>query len=364
DPKNLKQLMLTAVYELHTDGTITDEIGVTANLVASIDSADGSGTTYIFTDYLSSVSADWQTKVGKGKSVNWPAGQGAKGNEAVATTIKQTPGAIGYVELAYILAPQRLAQGDMVVSGEHVDVKPGNAMPVGSIPIGTIVHNVEIKIGTGGQIARSAGTYVQIVGRDGEYVILRLNSSEQRLVHGHCMATIGAVSNPDNMNVSIGKAGRTRWMGWRGHVRGEAKILGPGRVVVTTPDGPVELPAPQVDQLRHVGRGEQGPDAVRVDPAHELVRDPVREVQVVRTAGVLTGVVAQFQELLDVGVPGLQVDRRGALRRVPAALEVGEGGLVRGDQAGPGARLDRHVADGQAALHRQAADGLTAVPTM
>src|SRR5215468_970715 len=125
-------------------------------------------------------------------------------------------------ELAYILAPQRLAQGDTVVSGEHVDVKPGNAMPAGSIPVGTIVHNVEIKIGKGGQIARSAGTYAQIVGRDGEYVILRLNSTEQRMVHGRCMATIGAVSNPDNMNVSIGKAGRTRWMGWRGHVRGEA----------------------------------------------------------------------------------------------------------------------------------------------
>src|ERR1700758_2422279 len=124
-------------------------------------------------------------------------------------------------ELAYILAPQRLSAGDSVVAGEHVDVKPGNAMPVGNIPIGTIVHNVEIKIGKGGQIARSAGTYAQIVGRDGEYVILRLNSSEQRLVHGRCMATIGAVSNPDNMNVSIGKAGRTRWMGWRGHVRGE-----------------------------------------------------------------------------------------------------------------------------------------------
>src|SRR6201993_4852517 len=125
-------------------------------------------------------------------------------------------------ELAYILAPQRLSPGDAVVSGEHVDVKPGNAMPVGNIPIGTIVHNVEIKIGKGGQIARSAGTYAQIVGRDREYVILRLNSAEQRLVHGRCMATVGAVSNPDNMNVSIGKAGRTRWMGWRGHVRGEA----------------------------------------------------------------------------------------------------------------------------------------------
>ena len=88
---------------------------------------------------------------------------------------------------AYILAPQRLGEGDSVVSGDHVDIKPGNAMPVGNMPIGTIVHNVELKIGKGGQIARSAGTYAQIVGRDQEYVILRLNSSEQRLVHGRCM---------------------------------------------------------------------------------------------------------------------------------------------------------------------------------
>ena len=124
-------------------------------------------------------------------------------------------------ELAYILAPQRLGEGDIVVSGEHVDVKPGNAMPLGNMPVGTIVHNVELKIGKGGQLARSAGTYTQIVGRDQDYVILRLNSGEQRLVHGRCMATVGAVSNPDNMNVSIGKAGRNRWMGWRGHVRGE-----------------------------------------------------------------------------------------------------------------------------------------------
>jgi large subunit ribosomal protein L2 len=123
-------------------------------------------------------------------------------------------------ELAYILAPQRLAQGDSVVSGEHVDVKPGNAMPAANIPIGTIVHNIEIKIGKGGQIARSAGSYAQIVGRDGDYVVLRLNSGEQRLVHGRCMAAIGAVSNPDNMNVSIGKAGRKRWMGRMPHNRG------------------------------------------------------------------------------------------------------------------------------------------------
>src|SRR6266849_6585066 len=124
-------------------------------------------------------------------------------------------------EFAYILAPQRLAPGDTIVAGEPVDVKPGNAMPTANIPVGTIVHNIEIKIGKGGQIARSAGTYAQIVGRDGEYVILRLNSGEQRLVHGRCIATVGAVSNPDNMNISIGKAGRTRWMGRRGHVRGE-----------------------------------------------------------------------------------------------------------------------------------------------
>ena len=123
-------------------------------------------------------------------------------------------------ELAYILAPQRLAAGDTIVAGESVDVKPGNAMPAGNIPVGTIVHNVEIKIGKGGQIARSAGTYAQIVGRDQDYVILRLNSGEQRLVHGRCMATIGAVSNPDEMNTSIGKAGRKRWMGRRPHNRG------------------------------------------------------------------------------------------------------------------------------------------------
>jgi large subunit ribosomal protein L2 len=123
-------------------------------------------------------------------------------------------------ELAYILAPQRLSVGDSIVAGEHVDVKPGNAMPLGNIPVGTIVHNVELKIGKGGQIARSAGTYAQIVGRDQDYVILRLNSAEQRLVHGRCMGTIGAVSNPDKMNSTIGKAGRTRWLGWRPHNRG------------------------------------------------------------------------------------------------------------------------------------------------
>ncbi|HEY8064762.1 MAG TPA: 50S ribosomal protein L2 [Methylosinus sp.] len=123
-------------------------------------------------------------------------------------------------ELAYILAPQRLSVGDAVVSGAQVDVKPGNAMPIGNIPVGTIVHNVEMKIGKGGAIARSAGNYAQIVGRDQGYVILRLNSGEQRLVHGQCFATIGAVSNPDHMNISLGKAGRSRWLGRRPHNRG------------------------------------------------------------------------------------------------------------------------------------------------
>jgi large subunit ribosomal protein L2 len=123
-------------------------------------------------------------------------------------------------ELSYILAPQRLAVGDQVIAGNQVDVKPGNAMPIGNIPVGTIVHNVEVKIGKGGAIARSAGNYAQIVGRDQGYVIIRLNSGEQRLVHGQCFATIGAVSNPDHMNTSIGKAGRSRWLGRRPHNRG------------------------------------------------------------------------------------------------------------------------------------------------
>ena len=123
-------------------------------------------------------------------------------------------------ELAYILAPQRLSVGDEVIAGAQVDVKPGNAMPLSAIPVGTIVHNVEMKIGKGGVIARSAGNYAQIVGRDQGYVIVRLNSGEQRLIHGQCFASIGAVSNPDHMNTSIGKAGRQRWFGRRPHNRG------------------------------------------------------------------------------------------------------------------------------------------------
>jgi large subunit ribosomal protein L2 len=129
--------------------------------------------------------------------------------------IKYTDG-----ELAYIIAPQRIAPGDEVVSGNQVDVKPGNAMPLANMPVGTIVHNVELKIGKGGAIARSAGSYAQIVGRDQGYVIVRLNSGEQRLVHGQCFGTVGAVSNPDHMNTSLGKAGRKRWLGRKPHNRG------------------------------------------------------------------------------------------------------------------------------------------------
>src|SRR5215475_13110323 len=125
-------------------------------------------------------------------------------------------------ELNYILAPQRLKAGDVVVSGERVDVKPGNAMPLKNIPVGTIVHNVELKAGKGGQLARSAGTYVQIVGRDQGYAQLRLSSGEVRIVRGECMASIGAVSNPDQQNVNYGKAGRIRWLGKKPSVRGVA----------------------------------------------------------------------------------------------------------------------------------------------
>jgi large subunit ribosomal protein L2 len=123
-------------------------------------------------------------------------------------------------ELAYILAPQRLRVGDSVVAGQRVDIKPGNAMPMAAIPVGTIVHNVEMKVGAGGKIARAAGTYAQLVGKDAGYAQIKLMSGELRIVRAECMATVGAVSNPDNMNQSIGKAGRSRWLGRRPHNRG------------------------------------------------------------------------------------------------------------------------------------------------
>ena len=125
-------------------------------------------------------------------------------------------------ELAYIIAPQRLSVGDTVISGEKADIKPGNALQLKNIPVGTIIHNVEMKEGKGGQLARSAGTYVQLVGKDSGYAQIKLRSGELRLVRAECLATIGAVSNPDHQNAVIGKAGRSRWLGVRPCVRGVA----------------------------------------------------------------------------------------------------------------------------------------------
>jgi len=149
---------------------------------------------------------------------------------AVVERLEHDPNRSGFIaliryadgELSYILAPQRLGVGDTVIASRTADVKPGNALPLQNIPVGTIVHNVEMKKGGGGQIARAAGTYVQLIGKDQGYAQLRLQSGELRMVRAECMATIGAVSNPDQQNVKIGKAGRSRWLGKRPSVRGVA----------------------------------------------------------------------------------------------------------------------------------------------
>lgn len=156
--------------------------------------------------------------------------QGKLGMPAVVERLEYDPNRTAFIalvkyedgELSYILAPQRLAVGDTVISSAKADVKPGNAMPLVAMPVGTIVHNIELKPGAGGKIARSAGAYAQYVGRDQGYAILRLNSGEQRLVFQNCFATVGAVSNPDHANINIGKAGRNRWLGKRPSVRGVA----------------------------------------------------------------------------------------------------------------------------------------------
>jgi large subunit ribosomal protein L2 len=148
--------------------------------------------------------------------------------EATVERIEYDPNRTAFIALiqytdgerAYIIAPQRLAVGDKVVSGEKVDVKPGNAMPLKSMPVGTIIHNVELKAGKGAQMIRAAGAYGQVVGRDQGYAQIKLTSGELRLVRGECMATVGAVSNPDKMNTNMGKAGRNRWKGRRPSVRG------------------------------------------------------------------------------------------------------------------------------------------------
>lgn len=150
------------------------------------------------------------------------------GMPAVVERIEYDPNRTAFIallkyadgELAYILAPQRLKVGDTVVAAEKADIKPGNAMPLGAIPVGTVIHNVELKPGAGGKMARSAGTFAQLVGKDSGLAQVKLMSGELRTVRGECMASIGAVSNPDNSNQHIGKAGRSRWLGRKPHNRG------------------------------------------------------------------------------------------------------------------------------------------------
>jgi len=179
----------------------------------------------------------------QGRTTNWNRGGGHKRTyrvvdfkrrrwnvPAVVERLEYDPNRTAFIALiryedgeqSYILAPQRLQPGDQVIAGDRVDIKPGNAGPLKNIPVGTIVHNVELKPERGGQLARSAGTYVQVVGRDGLYTQLRLTSGEIRVVRSDCMASIGAVSNSDHQNVNYGKAGRKRWLGRRPHVRGVA----------------------------------------------------------------------------------------------------------------------------------------------
>ena len=151
-------------------------------------------------------------------------------SEATVERIEYDPNRSAFIALisyedgekAYILAPQRLKAGDKVISSDKADIKPGNAMPLKNMPVGTIIHNVELKAGKGGQLVRSAGCYAQLVGKDAGYAQLKLSSGELRVVREECLATVGAVSNPDNQNRSLGKAGRNRWLGNRPVSRGVA----------------------------------------------------------------------------------------------------------------------------------------------
>ena len=125
-------------------------------------------------------------------------------------------------EKRYIIAPNGLKVGDQVMSGPEADIKPGNALPLKNIPVGTLIHNVELKIGAGAQLVRSAGAYAQLMAIEGDYATLRMPSGEMRKVHVNCRATIGVVGNAEHMNITIGKAGRARWMGKRPENRGVA----------------------------------------------------------------------------------------------------------------------------------------------
>lgn len=148
--------------------------------------------------------------------------------EAVVERLEYDPNRTAFIALikyddgeqAYIIAPQRLAVGDKVISSKTADIKPGNTLPLRYIPVGTIIHNIEMKPQKGAQMIRSAGSYAQLVGRDSGYAQIKLSSGELRMVLDRCLATVGAVSNPDNMNQVLSKAGRKRWMGKRPSVRG------------------------------------------------------------------------------------------------------------------------------------------------
>jgi large subunit ribosomal protein L2 len=126
-------------------------------------------------------------------------------------------------EKRYILAPLNLRVGDEVISSDKADIKPGNSLPLKSVPLGSLVHNIEMRPGKGGQMVRGAGAYAQVMAKEGKYTLLKLPSSELRLVLSNCRATIGQLSNPDRSNISIGKAGRNRWLGRKPHVRGVVK---------------------------------------------------------------------------------------------------------------------------------------------
>jgi large subunit ribosomal protein L2 len=123
-------------------------------------------------------------------------------------------------EKSYILAPDGLKQGDTVISSRYADIRPGNSLPLGEIPAGTMVHNIEMKKGKGGQLVRSAGVAAQLMAKDGAYAQLKLPSGEVRKIHTTCRATVGQVSNLEHQNISLGKAGRNRWLGRRPHNRG------------------------------------------------------------------------------------------------------------------------------------------------
>jgi large subunit ribosomal protein L2 len=154
-----------------------------------------------------------------------------KGVEAVVDRLEYDPNRTAFIALItykdgekrYIIAPQNLKAGDKIIADERADIKVGNAMPMNNMPVGTVIHNIEMKPGKGGQIVRSAGSYAQLVGKDGGFAQVKLRSGEMRLIPIECYATIGAVSNPDNQNKNLGKAGRNRWLGRKQHVRGESK---------------------------------------------------------------------------------------------------------------------------------------------